>query len=330
MVPKRTEIKSSPSKGTSKASRLHPPLYELALQALSQSGAEYDEHGKEECFKRDNADANIPSTEELVKDFSIDRYPNVHPSLVLTNQELKMPFFLTLQSVQTLSDPKIIDRIKMELFGATVIIRKIVLDGGLIVVDEDIGSGSGVVVGANDAPLTVFKANHYKYDCTSYTDFASPSECSACKCQDYRAKHDVVINATNALTVSVKELTSKKGLIPSKMILFPSAPLEIRAKRRRRVISRALSGIQKSKIATPLSTCCTKQHKMSKGEKHKLKKKLGACDYFDWYEERHPSQANRVIWGLLNKVKASKEKQNRAKRYYIVAVIATGLVLLGT
>ncbi|KAM3327756.1 hypothetical protein P3S68_033805 [Capsicum galapagoense] len=75
MVPKRTETELSPSKETSEAARLHPPLYELALQALSQSGAEYDENGEEGCFKRDEADANIPSTEELVKPFSIDRYP---------------------------------------------------------------------------------------------------------------------------------------------------------------------------------------------------------------------------------------------------------------
>ncbi|PHU00183.1 hypothetical protein BC332_29970 [Capsicum chinense] len=75
MVSKRTETESSLSKGTSEAARLHPPLYELALQALSQSGAEYDEHEEEEYFKRDDTDANSPSTEELVKAFSIDRYP---------------------------------------------------------------------------------------------------------------------------------------------------------------------------------------------------------------------------------------------------------------
>ncbi|PHT74337.1 hypothetical protein T459_21614 [Capsicum annuum] len=232
---------------------------------------------EEEYFKRDDTDATSPSTEELVKAFSIDRY----------------------------------------------------LDGP-VVINGTVGGGSGATVGANDAPLTVFKANHYKYDHTDYTDFASPSECSACKCQDCRAKYDVVINAINALTASVKELTSKRGLIPSKRILFPSTPLEIRAKKRRRVISRALSGIQKSKIATLLSVCCIEQCTMYKGEQYELKKKLGGCDYFDWYEERHPSQANRVIWGLLNKVKASEEKQNRARRYYIVVVIATGLVLLGT
>ncbi|XP_047258983.1 uncharacterized protein LOC124891214 [Capsicum annuum] len=38
--------------------------------------------------------------------------------------------------------------------------------------------------------------------------------------------------------------------------------------------------------------------------------KLSGCDYFDWYEERHPSQVNRIIWGLLKKVKAFKEKRN--------------------
>ncbi|PHU08660.1 hypothetical protein BC332_20520 [Capsicum chinense] len=262
--------------------------------------------------------------------FNPPKDANVHPSLVPTNLELKMPFYFTLRSVQTLSNPKVIDRIKMKLFGVTTITRKIILEGGLVVIDGAVGGGSGAAVGANDAPLTVFKANHYEYDHTVYTDFASPSECSACKCQDCRAKHDVVINAINALTVSVKELTSKRGLIPSKRILFPSASLEIRANRRRRVISRALSGIQKREIATPLFVCCTEQRTMSKGEQHELKKKLGGCDYFDWYEERHPSQANRVIWGLLNKVKASEEKQNQARRYYIIAVIATGLVLLGT
>ncbi|PHT85567.1 hypothetical protein T459_07673 [Capsicum annuum] len=75
MVPKRTETELSPSKETNEATRLHPPLYELVLQALSQSGAEYNEYREEECFKRYDANANSPSTEELVKTFSIDRYP---------------------------------------------------------------------------------------------------------------------------------------------------------------------------------------------------------------------------------------------------------------
>ncbi|PHT34109.1 hypothetical protein CQW23_25909 [Capsicum baccatum] len=66
---------SLPWKGTSEATRLHPPLYELALQVLSQSEAEDNEHGEEEYFNRDDPNANNPSTKELVKTFSIDSYP---------------------------------------------------------------------------------------------------------------------------------------------------------------------------------------------------------------------------------------------------------------
>ncbi|KAM3341633.1 hypothetical protein P3S68_026599 [Capsicum galapagoense] len=40
-----------------------------------QQQYEYDKYGEEKCFKRDDADANSPSTEELVKAFSIDHYP---------------------------------------------------------------------------------------------------------------------------------------------------------------------------------------------------------------------------------------------------------------
>ncbi|PHT47812.1 hypothetical protein CQW23_12020 [Capsicum baccatum] len=75
MAPKIKEIESSPSKGTNAAAQLHPPLYELALQALSQSGAEDNEHVEEESFKKDDPNANSPSVEELVKTFSINRYP---------------------------------------------------------------------------------------------------------------------------------------------------------------------------------------------------------------------------------------------------------------
>ncbi|KAF3638416.1 hypothetical protein FXO38_23235 [Capsicum annuum] len=322
MAPKRKEIESSPSKGTSVAAQLHPPLYELALQMLSQSGAEDNEHGDEESFKRDDPNANSPSAEELVKTFSIDCYPVrmqydgstdlmgdllvkkscfgqyldlpednnarfqikmawefkaipylrqqvnyqeevsclrilrwlsaktdkhakfldlfnppkeviVHPWLVPTNRELKMPFF-TLRSVQTLSESKVVNGIKIELFEATAITRKIILEGR-----------------ANDAPLTVFETtSHYDYDhnsCTNFSlDFATSSECSSCKCQDCKAKHNGVINAINALTASVKKMTFKRGVIPSKRISYPNTPLEIKAtKRRRKDTSKASSIIKK-------------------------------------------------------------------------------------
>ncbi|PHU17684.1 hypothetical protein BC332_13379 [Capsicum chinense] len=454
MVPKRTKTKSSPSKGISEASRLHPPLYELALQELSQSGVEYDEHGEEKYFKRDDANANSLSTEELYndaadltgdfmvksamgksfnafrkilreqkldayfrdscfgkyldlsednnarsqikmvyellkhrfmyenkdkmdemwinycgmpvffgwKEFFIvtglkcyppsqvipiltqKKYPahlkkaktsrvivmtcmlwardvnnNISVGLIKLSEDLEAfnsypwkyeSFKMTVKYLLTTLAPKTVNLYGFSwafmawVFEVIPYLRQQVnyqggvfcprilrwlssktdknakfLDifnppkdtDGLVVVDGlsgdgVVGGGSGVAVGANDAPLTVFKAKHYEYDHTSYTDFASPGECSACKCQDCRVKHDVLINVINTLTASVKELTSKRGLIPSKRILFPSAPLEIRAKRRRRVISRALSRIQKSKIATHLPMCCTAQHTMSKGE----------------------------------------------------------------
>ncbi|PHU30341.1 hypothetical protein BC332_02434 [Capsicum chinense] len=364
MVPKRTETESSPSKGTSEVARLHPPLYELALQVLSQSGVEYDEHGEEECFKRDDVDANSPSTEELVKAFNIDHYSvrinfksknliealkgkglskkhkqslclvwfvhnillvrdvknNISLGLIMLSEDLEAfnsypwgyeSFKMTVKYLLTSLAPKtvnlhgfpwafmawafeVIPYLRQQvnyqegvscpriLRWLSAITHKNVKflnffnlpkdAGGLVVVDGAVGGGSGAAVGANDAPLIVFKANYYEYDHTGYTYFASPSECLACKCQDCRAKHDVVINAINALTSSVKELISKRGLIPSKRILFPSASLEIRAKGRRRVISRALLGIQKSEIANPLSACCTEQCTISQREQHELKK----------------------------------------------------------
>ncbi|PHT92874.1 hypothetical protein T459_00756 [Capsicum annuum] len=269
MAPKRKEIESSPNKETNVADRLHRPLYEFALQTLSQSGAEDNEHGEKECLKRDDPNANSPSTEELI----------FHMWLVSTNRELKMSFFLTLWSVQTLPDPKVIDGIKIELFGATIITRKIILEGGLVAVNDGSRSGSGTAVGANDALLTIFEiTSHYDYHhtgCTYFSpNFAIFSECSACKCQDCKAKHDGVINAINALTASVKEMASNRGVIPSKRISYSYTPLEIKAvKRRGKDTFKVSSSIEKSKIAMPLSLSCVDvQCARAIGEQHEPKK----------------------------------------------------------
>ncbi|KAF3631183.1 hypothetical protein FXO38_26766 [Capsicum annuum] len=73
-----------------------------------------------------------------------------------------------------LHDPKVVDGIKMELFGATTIITKIILEGGLVAVDDGSGSGSGAAVGTNDDPLTIFETiRHYDYDQTGCIDFSS-------------------------------------------------------------------------------------------------------------------------------------------------------------
>ncbi|PHT76121.1 hypothetical protein T459_19643 [Capsicum annuum] len=173
----------------------------------------------------------------------------------------------------------------MELFGTTTIIRKIILKGGLVAIDDGSRSGSGAIVGDNDPSLTIFETiSHYDYDhtgCTDFSpDFATSSECSVCKCQDCKAKHDGVINAINALTSSVKEIASKRGVISSKRISYPYTPLEIKVtKRKRKDTSKASSSIEKNKIAMPLSLSYTdvqcakaigEQHEPKKGNVHHL------------------------------------------------------------
>ncbi|PHU05162.1 hypothetical protein BC332_25984 [Capsicum chinense] len=193
MDSKRKEIESSSSKGTSAAAQLYPPLYQFALQVLSQSGAEDNEHGEEESFKRDDPNSNNPFIKELVKTFSIDRYP-----------------------------------MRMQCDSAT--------------------------------DLMDFSP-----------DFAASNECSSCKCEDCKAKHDGVINAINALTSSAKNMISKRGVIPSNRISYPDTPLEIKAaKRRRKDTFNASSIIKKSKIATPLSLSCTDVDVIATAEDHTM------------------------------------------------------------
>ncbi|KAF3620990.1 hypothetical protein FXO38_32040 [Capsicum annuum] len=117
--------------------------------------------------------------------------------------------------------------------------------------------GDDVDVAPEDMSAIV-SFDHYDYDHTGYTDFATSRECSTCKCQDCKVKHDGVINTINALTASVKKMTSKRGVVPSKRISYPYTPLEIKvAKRRRKDISKTSSSIDKRKIAMPLSLSCT-------------------------------------------------------------------------
>ncbi|KAF3674343.1 putative protein EIN4-like [Capsicum annuum] len=175
------------------------------------------------------------------------------------------PSFINKNLIEALKDPKVVDGIKIELFGATTITRKKILEGG-----------------ANDDPLTVFETiSHYDNDhngCTDFSlDFPTSSECSSYKCQNCMAKHDGVVNSINTLTASIKEMTSKRGVIPSKRISYPDTPLEIKvAKRRRKDTSKASSIIEKkSKITMPLSLSCTDvQCARATEEQHELKKVL--------------------------------------------------------
>ena len=87
-------------------------------------------------------------------------------------------------------------------------------------------------------------------------------------------KYDGVINAINVLTASLKKITSKRSVIPSKRISYPDTPLKIKAaKRRRKDTSNASSSIKKSKIAMLLSLSYTDvQCARATEEQHELKK----------------------------------------------------------
>ncbi|PHU19214.1 hypothetical protein BC332_10365 [Capsicum chinense] len=148
------------------------------------TGAEDNEHGVEESFKINDPNANSPSAEELVKTFSIDRYP-----------------------------------VRMQCDSSTDLMGNLVVKSVMV-------------------------------------------------------KHDGVINAINPLTASVKDRTSKRGVIPSKRILYPDTPLEIKeAKRRRKDTSKASSIIKKSKTTMPLSLSCTDvQYAGATEEQHELNK----------------------------------------------------------
>ncbi|KAF3618783.1 hypothetical protein FXO37_34017 [Capsicum annuum] len=259
MIPKRIETESSPSKGTNKAGRLHPPLYKLALQTLSQSRAEYDKHGEEGYFKIDDVDANSPSTEELVKDVSIDHYPvrmQCDGATDLTGD------FVVKSSMGKSFDAfrKILREQNWMLISRTTALENILICRrttmlawafeAIPYLRQQVNYQEGVsyprilrwLSAKTDKNVNFLDLFNPPKDAIVHPSLVPTNrELKMPFFLTLRAKHDVVINAINALTDSVKELTSKRGLIPSKRILFPSAPLEIRAKRRRRVISRALS-----------------------------------------------------------------------------------------
>lgn len=55
-------------------------------------------------------------------------------------------------------------------------------------------------------------------------------------------------------------------------------------------------------------------------------KDKGGCNYFRWVDDEFPSQANRVIWGLLNRVKTFEEERARVitwrkKLAYIIVIM---------
>ncbi|KAF3662599.1 putative protein EIN4-like [Capsicum annuum] len=419
MAPQK-KIKSSPSKGTSAVAQLHPPRYELALQALSQSRAEDNKHGEEESFKKDDPNANSPSAEELVKTFIIDPYPvrvqcggatdlmgdlvlnlsednnarfqmkkvydllkrrfiyenkdnmdevwinycgmpvcfgwkefaivtgikyyplspsQVIPTLTQKNAartpskgKVKLsdrydlvsivgPSFKNKNLIEALKGKGLSKKHKQSLCLVSFVhnvlwVRDVKnnLSLGLINLFEDLEAFNNYPWGYENFKMTVeylltlltqktvnlygfpwafmpwaFEVIPYLRQQVNYQEevsyprilrWLSAKINKNAKFLDLfnppkeAAKHDGVINAINALTTSIKEMTSKRGVIPSKRISYPDTPLEIKAaKRIRKDTSKASSVIKKSKIATPLSLSCTDvQCARDTKEQHELKK----------------------------------------------------------
>uniref|UniRef100_M1BVY5 Uncharacterized protein n=1 Tax=Solanum tuberosum TaxID=4113 RepID=M1BVY5_SOLTU len=76
---------------------------------------------------------------------------------------------------------------------------------------------------------------------SGHTTFFSPfsSSCSACKCEECKNKEAQLISigedvkkSLDALTSAVKELISKRGVIPSRKISEPFTPLKIKRRKK--------------------------------------------------------------------------------------------------
>ncbi|KAF3655714.1 hypothetical protein FXO38_06688 [Capsicum annuum] len=267
------EIESSPSKGTSAAAQLHPPLYELALQALSQSGAEDNEHGRRNLSKEmiqmlialPSKSWSKPSALIVALESCFGKYPDL-PEDNNARFQMKMVYDLLKRRFMYKNKDKIDEAWAFEVIPY---LRQ------QVNYQEEVSCPRilrwlSAKTDKNAKFLDLFNSPKEAI----FSDFAASSECFSCKCQDYKEKHDGVISVINALTASVKEMTSKRGVIPSKRISYPDTPLEIKAaKRRRKDTSKASSIIKKSKIAMPLSLSFTDvQCVRATEEQHELKK----------------------------------------------------------
>ncbi|KAH0746449.1 hypothetical protein KY285_008106 [Solanum tuberosum] len=210
----------------------------------------------------------------------------VHPWLVPTEQELQMSFFLTLGIIDTKSDPTV-DLIKKELAGATTIRREAPIvsgDADDVILDVDVDVNIGVDIGDAGAKSGGEHVDDVGGIYGGFTPFSghttsfgpSSSLCSACKCEECKNKEAQLIStgedvkkSLDALTSAVKELISKRGVIPSRKISEPFTPLKI--KRRRKSISKILSNMKKrQQIATTPLPCNVESSSGAIEEQHKL------------------------------------------------------------
>ncbi|KAG5601714.1 hypothetical protein H5410_033084 [Solanum commersonii] len=210
----------------------------------------------------------------------------VHPWLVPTEQELQMPFFLTLGIIDIKSEPTV-DLIKKELAGAITIRREAPIvsgDADDVALDVDVDVNIGVDIcdaGAKSGGEHVDDVGGIYDGFTPFsehtTSFApSSSSCSACKCEECKNKEAQLIStgedvkkSLDALTSAVKKLISKRGVVLSRKISEPFTPLKI--KRRRKSISKILSNMKKrQQIATNPLPCIVESSSGAIEEQQKL------------------------------------------------------------
>ncbi|KAK4708993.1 hypothetical protein R3W88_029918 [Solanum pinnatisectum] len=214
----------------------------------------------------------------------------VHPWLIPTELESTMPFLLTLGFVRTLPDPKVIDRIKRELDGATSIKRE-ALGGGeeaVGAVGDPVGDVGGGFDGSGGGDELDDVAHHlvsekgidhddghnigdfgvseyggftpfcprattppYKSRLQTFVGVASSSLCFTCQCKGCNERHTELVNIIHALTEAVNSVAPKRGINPSKRVSNSCIPIEIR--KRKRAFSKALSTIKViRKVVNPL------------------------------------------------------------------------------
>ncbi|XP_019261622.1 PREDICTED: uncharacterized protein LOC109239506 [Nicotiana attenuata] len=93
---------------------------------------------------------------------------------------------------------------------------------------------------------------------------------------------------------------------------------------------RAAARICKCGVSPKLNTSWTQLNLNHRFFACKIGKKNGGCDYFCWYDDEMATQAKKIIWDLLRRVKTFEEEKVRAKRRLIfLAVVVISLVVLG-
>ncbi|KAK4732236.1 hypothetical protein R3W88_025224 [Solanum pinnatisectum] len=56
----------------------------------------------------------------------------------------------------------------------------------------------------------------------------------------------------------------------------------------------------------------------------KTSKARGGCGYFQWYDDEMLTQARRVIWGLLKRVKTYELERNRSRKVWMICIVVAG------